>query len=236
MKNLPRIICGGNLLEIKHESDGKGRKGKAGIKKQIQGFSAKARYNLAKELSRICWDVEPAHITLTYGKTYPKSKEHLEALRKWLERRGYYGVWRLEFQERGAPHYHILLGGFSPGQENAFRNYWIKLSGNTSRRGFKATYRESGKSSWYLALHHAKDNQAPDIKVGRWWGWIDRSKTVSLQKRECLGELSEKQTYRIARISRKLSRGRLRTKAGNSFSLFANEYTQYRLIKYLSTV
>lgn len=57
----------------------------------------------------------PFFVTLTYHNSWPESREarkkHLDALRKRMERLYgvFAGVWRLEFQRRGAPHYHLLL-------------------------------------------------------------------------------------------------------------------------------
>lgn len=56
----------------------------------------------------------PYFITLTYPSTWPSSariwKDHLRALRERMKRK--YGrfpaIWRLEFQKRGAPHFHLL--------------------------------------------------------------------------------------------------------------------------------
>ena len=37
-------------------------------------------------------------------------KKHLNAFLMWLRRRGYVYFWCLEFQQRGAPHFHLFLG------------------------------------------------------------------------------------------------------------------------------
>jgi hypothetical protein len=60
----------------------------------------------------------PRFVTLTYPRTYnpdPASwKRDVQAFRKRFER--HFGkcpiVWRLELQERGAPHFHLLV--FTP--------------------------------------------------------------------------------------------------------------------------
>jgi hypothetical protein len=52
-------------------------------------------------------------LTLTYPSAYETDgkivKSHLHLIRQWLHRRGIKGVWFLEFQKRGAPHFHLLL-------------------------------------------------------------------------------------------------------------------------------
>jgi hypothetical protein len=55
-------------------------------------------------------------LTLTYPADYPNpriAKRHLDTYMKRLRRKfpKLAGVWRLEFQRRGAPHFHVLLFG-----------------------------------------------------------------------------------------------------------------------------
>jgi len=238
-----QAIIGANLLEVFSPTaranpwDEKDdiERGKRG---QIVGFSPEARYRLAKELSAIDWPVTPAHITLTYGQNWPKDpKAHLAAIRKFCMRdSGWCGVWRLEFQKRGAPHFHLLLFGCTEASEDRFRRWWSRRSRNDSQHAFKATYRDAGRASWYLALHSTKDTQAPRIKVGRWWGWIDRDRVRSFRRRENIGTLSLIQRYRLARIARRLTKGKIRPSTNQNFSLFLNYHNQMRLLHYLETV
>lgn len=57
----------------------------------------------------------PYFVTLTYHHRWPEDprrwKDQLKALRKRIERRWgpVTAFWRLEFQKRGAPHFHLLL-------------------------------------------------------------------------------------------------------------------------------
>lgn len=83
----------------------------------IGGFSAKSRRNLMKLCAGIPWALFERRMftTLTYPTEFPcdgrQVKRHLEAFRSRFERR--FGkqavVWKLEFQRRGAPHFHLLL-------------------------------------------------------------------------------------------------------------------------------
>lgn len=88
---------------------------------QISEFSAKSRKRLLEKMARLDrrqihqMRYKPRFVTLTYGSAYPDAKTakgHLRAFLKRLARRWPVGgVWRLEFQERGAPHFHLLLFG-----------------------------------------------------------------------------------------------------------------------------
>jgi len=94
--------------------------------REITGWSRKSRANMVRALCELDYrpmldDAArlPAMVTLTYpgdwltvaptGKT---AKEHLLALRKRYERawgEPLRAIWKLEFQRRGAPHFHLLL-------------------------------------------------------------------------------------------------------------------------------
>ncbi|MGW5266977.1 rolling circle replication-associated protein [Microbispora sp. NPDC004025] len=94
--------------------------------REITGWSRKSRANMVRALCELDYRPMlddparlPAMVTLTYpgdwltvapdGKT---AKGHLKALRKRYERawdEPLQAVWKLEFQRRGAPHFHLLL-------------------------------------------------------------------------------------------------------------------------------
>lgn len=88
-----------------------------GVRGKIGSFSPASRRRLMRLLNSINRDEVylPFFITLTYHDNWPSSrqgrKKHMDALQKRMERS--YGrfaaVWRLEFQRRGAPHYHLLV-------------------------------------------------------------------------------------------------------------------------------
>lgn len=96
---------------------------------RITGWSAKSRRNSVCTMATLDWEgvwrALPAGwrvsmITLTYpgewaqlAPSFEDSKRHLQRFRKALERRlrgPVPAVWKLEFQARGAPHYHLLVG------------------------------------------------------------------------------------------------------------------------------
>jgi hypothetical protein len=90
------------------EASGGGKRG------DIQVFSKDARYRLFRLLHQLEFR-RVTFITLTYPADFPTigkiHKAHLKEFRRRFEIE--YGkiraVWRLEFQERGAPHYHIMF-------------------------------------------------------------------------------------------------------------------------------
>ena len=91
-----------------------GRNGTGGQRAQITEFSMQSRYRLLHTCKNCNADFA-SMITLTYPADFPSDgktvKLHLEEFRRRLLRKfpGILGIWFLEFQRRGAPHFHILL-------------------------------------------------------------------------------------------------------------------------------
>jgi hypothetical protein len=111
-----------------------------GIRGDIRGFSNDSRRRLMFTIAQVRRDAPlPVFVTLTYPNTFPTARDSKKHLAAWLRRlrRAYPGVgliWKLEPQERGAPHYHMLvwgaelqeLRGFVPGA-------WFDVAGNGDR-------------------------------------------------------------------------------------------------------
>lgn len=116
-----QIFDGGKLCVMKEEkldSDPEEEKQTRAARKEIRDFSAASRRRLQRKLATINEDEAgglPDFLTLTYPGEYSgdwqRWKRDLEAFRHALERKWpqVWGVWRLEFQKRGAPHFHALL-------------------------------------------------------------------------------------------------------------------------------
>ncbi|MDZ7808806.1 MAG: hypothetical protein U5K71_17105 [Gracilimonas sp.] len=87
-------------------------------KGDIQGFSQKSRSRMLKRINQLNPDRKDQfyHVTLTYPKRFPSDgvthKTDLDVFIKRIQRKfgeGLELLWKLEFQKRGAPHYHIIL-------------------------------------------------------------------------------------------------------------------------------
>lgn len=94
--------------------------------REIVGWSRKSRANMVRALCELDYQpmlADPARLPAMVTLTYPGDwltvapngkavKKHLDALRKRFERAWdmpLQAVWKLEFQRRGAPHFHLLL-------------------------------------------------------------------------------------------------------------------------------
>lgn len=101
-----------------------------GTRGNITGFSAKSRRSLLFQLRNRpkAWR---CMVTLTYGQQWPSDSQtcskHRGTLIKALKRKGIGGIWRLEFQKRGAPHLHLLLNKRVDVQY--LRETWERIAG-----------------------------------------------------------------------------------------------------------
>jgi hypothetical protein len=223
----------------------------AGTKQTLRGISMQSKLAVARLLSSIDWQAGGTclHITLTYHRTWPATKEELAAEKSWLTMqfgRWGSGVWRLEFQAERlkkfgdlVPHWHILLwiADLLPGDVEAnIRKVWRRYSGNRSPKGVSVRDGSAAKAAWYLALHAAKDEQSPRIEVGRWWGYVQRKVVLGFVRVRDLGEVETSEAIWLQRIQRRfrgsVGHGR-RTPAG--FTVFLLEDTAQRLLAWLRT-
>lgn len=85
-----------------------------GDRGEIRTFSQRSRLRLLF-IVKNCNANFKSMLTVTYPAEFPRDgrqvKRDLDVLKKWLQRRvhGILGIWFLEFQKRGAPHFHFLL-------------------------------------------------------------------------------------------------------------------------------
>lgn len=91
----------------------------------VNGFSAASRLRLMSMLNRLEWSgLRVAFCSLTYGQLFPNIetfKKHIDIFGKRMmrlaARRGWRlsFVWKMEYQDRGAPHLHLLVFGLPEG-------------------------------------------------------------------------------------------------------------------------
>jgi len=110
---------------------------------RIRSWSAKSRANMAYTLNALDYAPilehggAPAMLTLTYPGDWlevaPSAavcQGHLRALRKRYQRRWgrpMVGLWKREFQARGAPHFHILMVPPGAGFERWLAETWVDV-------------------------------------------------------------------------------------------------------------
>src|SRR5262249_39067427 len=96
---------------------GEKKKVGGGQRGDIKGFSYGSRRRLMLTIGTIKRDAQlPMFITLTYPEKFPtpsEAKRHLDTFFKRMKRvfPAHGSIWKLEPQQRGAPHYHLLTWG-----------------------------------------------------------------------------------------------------------------------------
>jgi hypothetical protein len=162
-----------------------------GNRDRIRDFSKASRRWLFKTLSRLNFRQlkEPHFVTLTYHNNFPTSPDEWKAHNKsFIQRlqRIYPDLvyfWKLEFQQRGAPHFHYFLflpkhspHSFAPNLDLAVHRIWLDYRNCDCIHcaahsihiqpitGFR-------KASTYLSKYMAKGDQYVPVRFpGRFWG------------------------------------------------------------------
>lgn len=143
-------------------------------------------------------------ITLTYGQQFPdgeRSRDFFRAFKERMRREwpDWSGCWKLEYQKRGAPHYHFVIDTavINPDWklfQNWVHNAWNSVIGSYygdwssgeysfARTEFKRARNEK-RAKFYLTKEVGKMVQASKEwrenmdevidHVGRFWGWHNR--------------------------------------------------------------
>lgn len=210
-----RVAKGGSFGSL-HTPTLKGR-ASGGIRGRITEFSRGSRKRMLEFVNSIDQAAVPVgrllFVTLTYpgqdveawGQPWPKRPEqwegHLKAFGKRLERflrSEVPAIWKKEFQQRGAPHFHLLLlvpAGRSLDELRA----WVSLNWYEVVGSGQETHRASGTqvdrvNTWrgvmsYAAKYLGKssrlvDQETGEIRaVGRFWG-VWRREGFPVQFRE----------------------------------------------------
>ena len=163
------------------ERSGGGKRG------DVEVFSAGSRYRLFRLLHQLTFE-SVCFMTLTYPDQFPTSPSVYKAELKEFHRRfeveypAVQCVWRLEFQKRGAPHYHLMLLDWVPDDDGVVEWIW-KCTCHTwdmAHELLGVNYELIVDSSQqrlvahYLAKYIAKVDQTEikhdTRKCGRWWG------------------------------------------------------------------
>lgn len=87
-----------------------------GIRGKCSGFTSKAASRLMALCNMLNRQALPVFVTLTYPREFPnprESKKHLNTFFVWLRRYNpeASAIWKLEPQQRGAAHYHLMVFG-----------------------------------------------------------------------------------------------------------------------------
>lgn len=243
---------GGSFLKVqkavKNQAVGGGKRGK------ITGFSRASRRRMLYMLAKTLIKSVPYMITLTYPSEFvsPRaSKRHLKLFIQRLERkfRASGGVWKLEPQKRGAPHYHVLL--WTTASYLELRGWcattWYYIVGTNDEKHLRAGTRVEKIRSprgvmAYAGKYVAKTSENLDLDpeiiamwddAGRWWGVFGRDNIPWAP--EIVENLDYKQVVGLMRLVRRYAR--IRARQYQSLSIFClAEFWKRRLAQILECV
>lgn len=181
------VYDGGEMIAVAFRASStrpisRGRRGK------IKFFSKSSRRNLLRTIGKLQCNQRVFFCTLTYPAAYPDckaAKRHLDTFGKRLVRRlpSASFVWRLEWQKRGAPHFHLLMFGVQL-PTKALRRYisrvWFEVVGSGDDKHLSAGVQVDKMRSWrgvmaYCGKYVAKVAPVGEDNPGRLWGAVNRS-------------------------------------------------------------
>jgi hypothetical protein len=207
---------------------------------RVGGFSTKARGRLMTLCAQIRRDALALFVTLTYPQAWPGDphiwKRDLDAFGKWLRREfsGCSFIWKLEPQQRGAPHYHILVWGIAFLHHALLARRWFEIVGSNDPAHLAAGTRVEAVRSRHGVMRYAsklymgKDFTLPPgwEHVGRFWGVIGRA-NLPLSKCETFFEKKET-IVRFRRIVRRFMRSKgFQRRGTGSMRLFTEQHLQW---------
>lgn len=169
----------------------------------IQSYSAKSRIRNLQFAARLDWAHHKSiFITLTYAESYPSPRGAKAQLRAFLKRvwrrfdKPFAVWWRLEYQKRGAPHFHLVVFDLPYYTIDDLRSDWHAVTHDKSIENFKINLLDSStKARRYMSKYSAKVEQnqyipckqpiqqhedsyfttAPYLSAGRFWGVENRN-------------------------------------------------------------
>lgn len=198
-----------------------------GIRGVVGGFSRQSRYRLMQTIGGIRRDADlPDFVTLTYPENFPTVQESKRDLKIFLQRlaRKYPAagwIWKLEPQERGAPHFHMLVWGCET--KSLFRwvcDNWYDIAGQGDKYALlflKGLLKDSKPCvakvrSWRGVWSYASKYLGKTFEVAKWgktwtgryWGAGKRENIPFGQ--EIKSELTTRQVVQIMRFQRRYAK------------------------------
>lgn len=245
--NSPRIEyrAGASVLKVKRNPREKAEKEEEGSRGgeeektkrgKVAGFSGKSRNRLMRTLGEVRRDCLPDFVTLTFPNDYPtikRAKRDLDTFIKRLARKfpDVAGVWKLEPQKRGAPHFHLLIWGAAHKELLSFvPASWCKVVGSDDPNHLAWHKGELGNSPcvqqiesqrgvfWYASKYMSKEVGAMFSDWGRWWGVFHRD---NLPLGEVVNvEVSEEKAMEFIRYMRRY--GHIKPRDYKSLTIICN--------------
>lgn len=199
---------------------------------KVRGFSKGSRRRLQRKLAEIDTKHLPVFVTLTYPANWPGNprvwKLHLKLFLKRLAYNfpGVAGLWKLEPQKRGAPHYHLFIWGVSYERLRAYCDLaWFEVVGSNDPKHLAAGVRVERLRSWKGARSYASKYLGKVIEdvpgweeVGRYWG-VFQKKDIPFSRVE-FHEIDQRTAFMLVRYMRRY--GKMKARNYPSLTLLCN--------------
>lgn len=226
----------------------RGGSGARGTRGAVKGFSRASRKRLLDLFNKIPLDVRrnALFVTLTYPSQWPddwaKWKRHLDTFVKRVLRRWPRGamIWRLEFQKRGAPHFHLVVFGVPFVPHRWVARAWFEIVDSGQPEHLEAgtevrRCRNDKMAQYYISKYVGKEDDSEQGKncCGRVWGVRGRD---SLGIVICTIRLPAHSWYSIRRTLRNFLARRLKRRVrwgvsdGQGLTVYISADTLLRLI------
>lgn len=237
----PRVVwrAGASLLQMTKGGECAAVGG--GKRSRIKGFSVASRRRLMRMIGAIRRDAElPNFVTLTYPGEFPtveRAKRDLKVFLQRLARRfpGAGCIWKLEPQQRGAPHYHMLVWGVGTWDLLLWTvRTWYEIAGNGDENHIKFHVGQlqgsrpcvervrSFRGVWaYASKYLGKTFEVAEWGsqwTGRFWGVVGREAIPFGELREL--EISYRTAVVWMRYQRRFSG--IRARSVNSLTIFCD--------------
>jgi len=180
-----------------------GKAGKGGKRGTIKGWSRSSRrrsreFLLFNHIPEDSFSV--MGVTLTIPGPVPSVEESKDLWKDWCNRQqmeGWCLFWRLEVQQRGSMHWHLLCGvpRIVPDPQAALRKSWmsalermpvvkLKKGDKYPCPGFKGAiiYGESTRNDWPFAEKYAVHSELSDAQGGSWKRYLQDHATKAKQE------------------------------------------------------
>jgi len=158
------------------------------IRGKVTLFSRKSRLRLLEFLARTSDTKNPRiFLTLTYPSNMTEAETGKQHLRAFLERvRRKFpkasAIWRIEYQKRGAVHFHLLFFNLPYWKADKIRIAWGECIGEENPRIEIKTCRSRRESTYYVSKYLAKCSPQADVSLsnlpyshaGQHWGYFNR--------------------------------------------------------------
>ena len=214
------LFRGASLAKVETHGafDGRVLDGDQPKRGEITEFSARSRQRLRCKIASVCRNELPYFLTLTYPAEWTWDaelwKRHLKIFSQRFVRRfptaGF--IWKLEFQQRGAPHFHPFVWGIPESEGfhaiiDFISEAWFQVVGSGDQKHFIAGTRVEKMRSATAAIRYVTgyasktDQTLVGKKAGRYWGVVGKQ-NIPWGPAEKI-ELNERQAKMVLRTCRR---------------------------------